>query len=157
MFAASKLRHKFSFTFGTMVFARNSHGGTSYGCLSGLQNRAFVMLIAICTYIMRRFSTLYLWLNRIDSRIRWQCCPFIFLLISIPCFKCSHLFFKFAYALGQRRLRLLCGEEFFLKFYNRSVANGSVVDVHQSLRYIESGLNGAQATINLGNHRGVSP
>jgi hypothetical protein len=59
--------------------------------------------------------------------------------------------FKIAYRLNQFRLRRLCGEDFFLKFYDRRIATGSVVDILKSLRNIESGLNGTQASKYLSN------
>ena len=95
---------------------------------------------------MRRFSICCLWLQRISKRIPSKIGQSIPLLLSFPIFKASHFCFKFVYALNQRRLRLLCGKDFFLKFYNRSVANGGVIDVLQSLREIESGLNGAESS-----------
>lgn len=42
-----------------------------------------------------------------------------------------------------------------MQFYDRSVATGSVVNILQSLRYIESGLKGAEASKNFTDH-GVS-
>ena len=76
----------------------------------------------------------------------------VILLLSIPCFKASHFFFKLAYTLQQRRLRLLCSEDFFLQFYDRRIATGSVIDILQSLRYIKSGLDGAEASKYFSNH-----
>jgi hypothetical protein len=48
-------------------------------------------------------------------------------------------------------LLLAGGKDHFLKFYDRSVANGSVVDVLQSLRDIKRGLEEAEAS---DKHRG---
>jgi len=42
--------------------------------------------------------------------------------------------------------RRLCSDDFFLKFYHRRVANGGVIDVLQSLRNIERGLQAADAS-----------
>jgi hypothetical protein len=42
---------------------------------------------------------------------------------------------------------------FFLEFYDRRVATGSVVNILQSLRYIERGLEGADSAQNLCYHR----
>jgi hypothetical protein len=36
------------------------------------------------------------------------------LLLTFPCFKASHFFFKLAYAIQQCRLRLTCKRGFFL-------------------------------------------
>jgi hypothetical protein len=54
-------------------------------------------------------------------------------------------FFKIVCTFNQGRLRLLCGEDFFLKFYDRRIATGSVVDILQSLRDIERGLERANS------------
>ena len=62
------------------------------------------------------------------------------LLLSIPFFKASHFFFKFTYTINQRRLRLLRGQDFFLKFYDRGIATGSIINILQSLRNIKSGF-----------------
>jgi hypothetical protein len=44
------------------------------------------------------------------------------------------------------------GEDFFLEFYDRSVATGSVINILQSLRKIESGLQGANTIKYLSDH-----
>ena len=44
---------------------------------------------------------------------------FIALLLNFPCFKAGHFFFKPSYALNQRHLLPLRGENFILKFYYR--------------------------------------
>ena len=51
------------------------------------------------------------------------------LFLSFPVFKNSHLVFKFTYFLNQLRLRLLCSQDLFLKFYNCCIATGGVIDV----------------------------
>ena len=105
---------------------------------------------------MRRFSIGCLWLQGISKGIPSEVGQSIPLLLSFPLFKASHFFFKVVYALNQRRLRLLCGEDAFLKFYNRRVATGDIVDILQSLRYIEGGLECAKAGEYFSNHH-VSP
>ena len=125
------------------------------------QNRALKLkyrfdatLITTCTYAMKRFGRLSIWFQRIGQRCAAtsQLLQLIALLLSIPCFKASHFFFKLAYAVQQRRLRLACNEDFFLKFYDRRIASGSIVNVLQSLREIERGLKGAQASKNFPHH-----
>jgi hypothetical protein len=116
------------------------------------KERLLAARIAVWTKLMLGFAALHLWLQHVSESMpeRFQFVP---LLLSIPCFKASHFFFKLAYALGQLRLHRLCGELFFLQFYDRRVATGSVVNVLQSLRYIERGLEGADSAINLRYHK----
>ncbi len=96
---------------------------------------------------MKRFGALSVWLNCIsESRASGQWYQFIPQLLSIPCFEASHFFFKLAYSFNQIRLRRLCNEEFFLQFYDRRVSTGGVVNILQSLREIERGLKGAEAS-----------
>ncbi len=97
---------------------------------------------------MKRFGRLSVGFQRIGERCAAtnQLLQFIALLLSIPCFKTSHFCFKLAYSIQQRRLRLACSEDFFLKFYHRRIATGGVVNVLQSLRNIESGLKSAQTS-----------
>jgi hypothetical protein len=120
-----------------------------------MQDRALPMLVAFCTNEMRRFGRAHARLQFIEKNARWQFLQFVALLCTFPCFKASHFFFKLAYALNQRRLRLLCGENFFLKFYDRPVASGNIVDVLESLHHIKRGLDSAQASDRFTNH-GVS-
>jgi hypothetical protein len=120
-----------------------------------LKERFFAALKAICTEMMRGFAFLCLCLQNVsDSAPKWF--KFIFLLLSIPCFKASHFFFKLAYAINQRRLRRLCSEEFFLKFYNGRIAVGGVVNVLQSLREIEGSLKRAESSESFPYHVGRS-
>jgi hypothetical protein len=118
-----------------------------------MQDGSFPMFETFCAGIMRGFAFLHTVLYDHHKRTRWQFVQLVSLLLAFPCFKISHLFFKFAYSLQQRRLRLLCGEDFFLKFYDRRVAAGGIVNVLQSLREIKSGLDGAQASNHFSDHR----
>ena len=113
-----------------------------------LQYRFETLLIASCTYAMKRLGRLSLWFQRIGERwgTRNQLLKIVAFLLSVPPFKASHFFFKLAYSIQQRRLRLACSEDFFLKFYDRRIATGSVVNILQSLRDIERGLKGAEAS-----------
>jgi len=77
---------------------------------------------------MRWFSTACLWFQYKSKCTRMDLLEFIFLLLSIPCFKASHFFFKRTYALQQRELlRLgrecirLGGEDYSLEFDNLSL------------------------------------
>jgi hypothetical protein len=102
-------------------------------------------IIAGCTKLMRWFSIGQLFLRRIGDDAGSQLIKFIALLLCIPCFKASHFFFKIAYSLNQRRLRRLCSEDFFLKFYDGLVPSGSVVNILNALRNIHRRLEGANA------------
>jgi hypothetical protein len=72
---------------------------------------------AVCTDAVKWLSAAHRFLNREHDDSRCQLCQLIPRLISFPVFEASHLCFKIAYRLNQRRLRLLCREDFFLKFY----------------------------------------
>lgn len=85
-----------------------------------LQDRFLSILVACCAYQMRWLGAASVFFNRIGEILRVDFLKVIFFFLSLPFFKASHLFFKIAYALNQRRLRLLCGEDFFLKFYDWS-------------------------------------
>ena len=122
-----------------------------------LKYRFLSFLIAVGTQAMRWLSVCCLLLQNISKRIPTKIGQSIPLLLSFPIFKANHLVFKFTYVLNQRRLRLLCGEDFFLKFYDRRVATGGVVDILQSLRYIKSGLNSAQASERFSHYHDVFP
>ena len=108
-------------------------------------------LIAGSTYLMRRFSTCFTLLKNTSERSSSKVLQFVALLLSFPFFHLSHFCFKLAYALNQRRMRRICGEDFFLKFYDRRVANGSVIDVLQSLRHIERGIKNAESCYDFWN------
>src|SRR5205085_112917 len=91
-------------------------------------------------------------LQSISKRAASDIGQLIPLLFCVPCFKASHFFFKLAYALQQRLLRVACSEEFFLQFYDRRVATGGVVNILKSLREIERGLEGTKASKCFSNH-----
>ncbi len=120
--------------------------------LRGLENRLLAALIAICTKHMEWFAVLHAQLRRVGENVGADLLKFVALFLCIPCFQASHFFFKLSYMFGQRRLRLLCGEDFFLKFYDRRVATSGTVNVLQSLRYIEGGLKGAEASDRFTNY-----
>src|SRR5438876_441930 len=101
---------------------------------------------------MRRFAILFPFFRDVREQSSIQVYKLIALLLSFPCFKASHFFFKLAYALQQHRLLLTSGEDFFLKFYSHRVARGGIVQVFQSLRNIEHGLERAKTSKNFANH-----
>src|ERR1700733_8795366 len=98
---------------------------------------------------MRWSGRFYVWLNSVNNGARSEGVHLIITLLTLPLFKISHLFFKLAYALQERRLRIACSEDFFLKFYDRRIANGSVIDVLYSLRRIVQGFEDAEAAQNI--------
>jgi hypothetical protein len=63
---------------------------------------------------MQRFTACFFGLKFVSERSPSKILKLVALLLSFPCFKASHLLFKFTYSLNQRRLRRLCGENFFL-------------------------------------------
>jgi hypothetical protein len=97
-------------------------------------------LITACTEMMRWFSVLHAFFWGVSQNTRFHFCKLIPLLICIPCFQGSHFFFKLACLLNHRRLCRLCSEDLFLKFYNGFIPSGSVVNVLQSFRNVESRL-----------------
>src|SRR5579863_5807890 len=117
-----------------------------------LHNYGFPIAIAMCAYPMRRLGIPSRWFQHHGECDSSETLQLIFILLSIPFFKASHFFFKLAYSIQQLRLRLACREDFFLKFYDRRVANGSVIDVLQSLRAIERGIQGAEASKDFPHH-----
>lgn len=116
-----------------------------------LKRYCFPFLEAVCTYWMRRFAALSLWLQEPSDSVP-EFLLFIPICLSIPFFKVSHLFFKLAYSIQQCYLRLSCSEQFFLKFYDRPVASGDVADILKSLYNIKRGLDGAQAAEDFPHH-----
>jgi len=114
------------------------------------------VLVAVCTYAMDWLSVCCLLLQKVSERSSTKVGQLVPLLLSFPCFKASHFFFKIAYALNQRKLRLLCGEDFFLKVYDSPVASGNIVDVLQSLRQIKRSLDRAEPHNQFSGHV-VSP
>jgi len=101
---------------------------------------------------MHRFSAAHRFLYGIANDSRSDLYKLIALLVCFPTFKLSHASFKLAYRLNQIRLRRLCGENFFLQFYDRPVAEGSITDITQSLRHIKRGLDGAESSKYLRDH-----
>ena len=102
------------------------------------------LLVACGTYAMRWFAACFFWLKLVGERTPSKVLKLVTFLLSFPCFEASHFFFKATYALNQRRLRCLSGEDFFLEFYDRCVSAGRVVDVLQSLREIKRRLDCAE-------------
>jgi hypothetical protein len=102
--------------------------------------------------MMHWFGALYLRLHGINNGPGSESLHFIFDTLGIPLFKASHFFFKLSYALNQRRLRLLCGEDLFLKFYDRRISDGGIIDILQSLRRIVQGLEYAKSSQEIGGH-----
>ncbi len=107
----------------------------------------------VWAYPMRGCGAASLWFQHIGERAPSDALHFIFLFLSLPFFEASHFCFKRSYTLNQRRLRLLCGEDFFLEFYNRRITTRSVVDILQSLRNIKRGLERADASKYLSDHK----
>jgi hypothetical protein len=106
---------------------------------------------------MRWFGAAGIRFQHVSETSPSQVLQLIALLFFFPCFKLSNLCFKGAYLLNQRRLRRLSSEYFFLKFYDRPIASGSIMNLTQSLRHIKSGLDGAQASKDFPDHAVISP
>jgi hypothetical protein len=117
-----------------------------------LHDRYLSALEALCANPMRWLGRASVWLQHVGGSGPRNGPKFILLLLSFPCFKISHFLFKLAYSVSQFRLRRKCGKDFFLQFYGRRGADGRVVNVLQSLRDIERGLEGADTAINFRYH-----
>ncbi len=139
------VQSNFGLAFRTTINGAHSKRPSCFVSWHLCEKRLLAARIAIWTYLMLRFSSLSQRFQNISKSVpEWL--QFVSLLFSIPCFKVSHFFFKRSYALQQLRLRRLCNEEFFLQFYDRRIATGSIVNVLQSLREVERGLKGAEAS-----------
>src|SRR5260221_11362036 len=106
-----------------------------------LQDRFMSLLIAVCPNQMLWFGRGSSCLQRVSKNARSDFGEFVFLLLSIPFFKVSHLFFQFTYKLQQRELiRLgrdcvrLGGEDYSLQFDDLVIEQGSVSDTYKRLR-----------------------
>ena len=124
--------------------------------LRRLEKRFFIVLIAICAKHMKWFASFHAWLHGISKNARTDFGKLVALLFCIPCFQASHFFFKAAYALQQRRLRMLCGKEFFAEFYSYRIARGGIIQILQSPRKIERALERAETSEKFSSH-GASP
>jgi hypothetical protein len=122
-----------------------------------LKDRLMSPLVTGSTKAMRGLAFCGLRLQLVSERSATIVGQFVSLLLSVPCFKLSHLLFKIAYSLNQRRLLRLFGKDFFLKLYDRGVANRNVVEILQSLRTIQKGLKDAEASDEFGGHCELSP
>lgn len=105
------------------------------------------LLIAGGTCAMNWFSACFRFFQFVSECSRSKVFELVALHLAALCFEGSYLFFKLVDSLNQRKLRLLCGENFFLQFYDRTVANGGIADVFQSFRHIEGGLQRASPII----------
>jgi hypothetical protein len=142
---------------GTAFGTQPQHFAESRSGFGSQKNRILAVTVALCTKPMRWFAGLGTVLSHANESALPNVFQFVFLLLSIPSFKASHFFFKLAYSLNQLRLRDLCGEDLFLQFYDRRVANGCVVDILQSLGEIKHGLESAKASEHFGNPERFTP
>ena len=83
-----------------------------------LENRLNTALVAVCTKSMAGFAACFRSLHHVSEGSRSTLGQAVALLLSVPCFRASHFFFKLAYALNQRHLLRLCGKDFFVEFYD---------------------------------------
>src|SRR5215510_11747495 len=118
-----------------------------------LEDRLDAAFIAVWAYGMRGSALCFRRLKDVGERALSPALQLVALLLSVPCFKAHQFCFKLAYAFNQRRMRRLCGEDFFGQFYGHRIANGDVVCILQSLRQIEKGLEDAEASQEFSSHR----
>lgn len=125
----------------------NQNQGSARKARLWLENRFSAILIAVCTKIMTLCGRLCLFFQNISKRSSVRFGELIFLLLSIPFFKVSHLFFKGAYLLKQRKLvrlgrdcAILGGHDYSLQFDDLLPHDGSVVKTYHRLREFGRGL-----------------
>src|SRR5438105_433245 len=114
---------------------------------TALKNGFFSLLVAICTNEMRRFAVAHRFFHGISQRTSVEFYEFIALLLCLPCFEFSNLFFKIAYTLQQRRLAeigakcaLLGGENYSVQFDSLRLKYGSVAETYHCLYDFARGL-----------------
>ena len=118
---------------------------TAKSYLFQLEQRLLPSLIAGIAYAMRRFSAAHEYLAELRTASNFL--RLMTLKLTVQCFRASHFLFKIAYRLQQRRLRLLCTDEFFREFYDRSVSSGNPQEVLRSINHIRQGLEGAETVL----------
>ena len=129
-----------------------------------LEDRSLAVLVAICTYVMRRFAIAHGILQRVNRHPTIWPCHFIALLLCFPCFHISNLFFKFAYMLNHRRLSRICREYIVLsrdnllvKFDSLGLDLGQRLEVYQSHCNIASHLKATNSGCDLTNVHDFPP
>lgn len=108
------VRERLRFTNRAVVIGENTPLFRRMPPLSALQDRWLTLLEAGSTEIMRGFALTHRSLQRVHHTSRKRSCQLIALLLSIPIFHACDLAFQFSYALNQRRLRHICGENLVL-------------------------------------------
>src|SRR6185312_13485065 len=71
-----------------------------------LHKALLAIAVACCTKPMRWFGAAFIWLQHISRESRVDLFKFVALFFCAPCFETSNFFFKCAYFLSLRRLRL---------------------------------------------------
>lgn len=110
------------------------------------------VFVAVCTYLMRKFGRLHAVLQSVAERPVPFVVKFVAILLTFPVFEVSHFFFKLAYSCNQRRLRLMCGEDMFLKLYDCGVPHGRGIHILNGLRNIRDRLERADPVEYFRNH-----
>jgi hypothetical protein len=135
---------------------QNVFGAANKSVALKLQYGFDAALVAGCTYTMKCFGWLSIWFQRVSER--WattnQLLKLIPLLLSFPCFKASHFFFKLAYAIQQRRLSRLgryCalhgGKDFSVQFPERIPEFDEVAGLYQFLQSLARRVQGGHNVV----------
>ena len=105
-----------------------------------LKNRSAFVLIAVCTNLMGWFGRAHVFFQNVGEAAVFDLVKSVSFFLCVPCFKCSHFFFKFAYLLQQRELvrvgrkcAALGGEDLSLKFDGLRLEHGSVAGTYHAL------------------------
>ena len=122
-----------------------------------LQDRFISVLVAVWAYEMRWFGRLSVRLSTVGHRSPTKFVHFVALLLSVPCFKASHFFFKLAYAANQRRLLRLGRKDLFLQFYDGRISDGRIVHVLEGLRAIKHRIEGLQTCQKFSSYHREAP
>ena len=141
------LVYDFRFAFGAARHRRHTELNPRNILWHSLKDRLSMMLIAICAYLMRRFGTACVSLQRINQGTRSQPLKLIALFLCVPCFEISNLFFKVAHAFKQRKLVrlgrncvLLGGKDLSLQFDSLMPNNVGIVRRYHQIRNIAGRL-----------------
>src|SRR5689334_19073321 len=112
--------------------------------LDRLKYGFLAMLVACSAYFVRKFGTAHSFFYYISERTQPYVFKFILLLLCVPCFYISNLFFEITYSLQQRKLvRLgrecvrLGGHDESLQFDDCLVKLREIADRPERLGHIE--------------------
>lgn len=117
-----------------------------------LQYRLEAALITVCADCMSRCHVAFRLLKNVGDESRSELLKLVAFLLTFPFFELGNLLFKVVYTLQQRRLRRVCSENTFLKFYDSRIPSGRRIHVLHGLRDIHHRLERAYPAKDLSDH-----